>query len=134
MPATAVAPSTSGSPAATTAPNATSRMISIRAKEMSSDFLPSFASCAAISLAAETSPNCSTRTPGWAVWTAATAASGWSTSFSTCSSVPASLKLTTTERPSGVWTRAAGSSGLSISVTPSIRSRRLTTSLTAAVT
>ena len=31
---------------------------------MRSDFLPSFASWAAISLAAETSPNCSTRTSG----------------------------------------------------------------------
>ena len=60
---------------------------------MASDFLPSRVSCAAISLAAEASPNCSTRTSGWAVWTAATAASGLSTSFSTCSSVPASLKL-----------------------------------------
>ena len=45
-------------------------------------------------------------------------------------------KFTTTERPSSetVFARAAGSSGLSISVTPSIRSRRLTTSRTAAVT
>ena len=90
---------------------------------MSSDFLPSFASWAAISLVAETSPNCSTRTPGWAAWTAATAASGCSTSCSTCSSVPGISKFTTTERPSleTVLTRAAGSSGLSISVMPSIR-------------
>ena len=103
---------------------------------MNSDRLPSFASWAAISLRAETSPNCSTRTPRWAVWMAATAASGWSTSFSTCSSVPGISKFTTTERPSleTVLTRVAGSSGLSISVMPSIRSRRLTTSLTAAVT
>ena len=99
---------------------------------MSSDFLPSFASCAAISLVAETSPNCSTRTPGWAAWTAATAASGCSTSFSTCSSVPRIVKFTTTERPSSETVSTA--SGLSISVMPSIRSRRLTTSPTAAVT
>jgi hypothetical protein len=103
---------------------------------MNSDLFPSFASWAAISSVAETSPNCSMRTPGWAVWMAATAASGCSTSFSTCSSVPGSVKLTATERPSleTVFTRVAESSGLSISVTPSIRSRRLTTSLTAAVT
>ena len=94
---------------------------------MLSAFLPSFASWAAISLAAEASPNCSTRTPGWAAWAAATAASGLSTSFSACSSVPASLKLTTTERPS------LEASGRSISVTPSIRPRRPTTSRTAAV-
>ena len=95
---------------------------------MDSAFLPSRASWAAISLAAEASPNCSTRTSGWAAWMAATAASGRSTSFSTCASVPASLKLTTTERPS------SEPSGRSIPVTPSIRFRRLTTSLTAAVT
>ena len=103
---------------------------------MSCDCLPSFASWAAISLVAETSPNCSTRTPGWAAWTAATAASGCATSCSTCSSVPGIVKFTTTERPSSetVLARVAGSSGLSISVMPSIRSRRLTTSRTAAVT
>jgi hypothetical protein len=78
--ATAEAPRTSGRPAATTAPNATSRMISISAVEISFDCLPSFASCAAMASLAETSPNGSTRTPGWAALTAATAASGCSTS------------------------------------------------------
>ena len=103
---------------------------------MNSDRLPSFASWAAISFVAETSPNCSTRTSGWAVWMAATAASGFSTSFSTCSSVPGISKFTTTERPSleTVLARVAGSSGLWISVMPSIRPRPATTSLTAAVT
>ena len=103
---------------------------------MNCDFLPSLASWAAISFVAETSPNCSTRTPGWAAWMAATAASGLSTSFSTCSSVPGIVKFTTTERPSleTVLTRVAGSSGLSISVMPLIACRRLTTSVTAAVT
>ena len=103
---------------------------------MNSDFFPSLASCAAISLVAEASPNCSTRTPECAFCAAATAASGWSTSFSTCSSVPGSVKFTTTERPSleTVLTRFAGSSGLSMSVTPLICPSRLTTSFTAAVT
>src|SRR5215210_1520204 len=103
---------------------------------MDSALLPSRASRSAISLAAETSPNCSTLTPRCAAWTAATAASGRSTSFSTWSSVPASSKFTTTERPSAdtVLARVAGSSGLSICSTPSIRSSRVTTSLTAAVT
>ena len=103
---------------------------------MNSDFLPSFASWAATSFMAETSPNCSTRTSGWAVWMAATAASGLSTSFSTCSSDPAISKFTTTERPSleTVFMRVAGSSGLSIAVMPSIRPRPRTTSFTAAVT
>ena len=128
MAATAVAPSTSGRPAATSAPNAATRMISSRPYEIVSAFLPSFASWAAISLAAEASPNCSTRTPGWALWTAATAASGFSTSCSTCSSVPPMSKFTRTERPS------LETSGVSIPVMPSIRSRRLTTSLTAVVT
>ena len=77
---------------------------------MKCDFLSSFASWAATSLVAETSPNCSTRTLGWAVWMAATAASGLSTSFSTCSSVPGIVKFTTTERPSleTVLTRVGG--------------------------
>ena len=50
--------------------------------------------------------------------------------LSTCSSEPGILKFTTTERPSleTVFSRLAGSSGLSISVTPLICSRRLTTS------
>ena len=60
---------------------------------MNSDFLPSFASWAATSFMAETSPNCSTRTPGWAAWMAATAASGFSTSFSTCSSDAGHLEV-----------------------------------------
>ena len=114
MAATALAPSTSGSPAATTAPKAASRMISISTPEISSARLPSLVSWAAIAFIAETSPNCSTRTPGCAFWAAATAASGRSTSFSTCSSEPSSAKFTSTERPS------AERSGSSMSVTPSI--------------
>src|SRR3954447_24452648 len=103
---------------------------------MSCDCLPSLASWAAISLAAETSPNCSTRTSGWARRTAATAASGRSTSFFACSSVPRSMKRTTTERPSSdtVPARVAGSSGLLIAPTPLIRRKRLTTPRTAPVT
>ena len=97
---------------------------------MNSERLPSLASCAAISLVAEASPNCSTRTPGCAFCTAATAASGWSTSCSAWSSVPGIVKFTTTERPSWetVFARSAGSSGLSISVTPWIARGDCTTS------
>src|SRR3954449_1519624 len=58
---------------------------------MPSAFLPSCVSRAAISLAADASPNSSTRTPGWAAWAAATAASGPATRVLACSSVPASL-------------------------------------------
>ena len=103
---------------------------------MNSDFLPSLASWAAISLVAEASPNCSTRTPGCAFWAAATAASGLSTSCSACSSVPGIVKFTTTERPSSetVFARLRWSSGLSISVMPGIASSRCTTSVTAAMT
>ena len=93
---------------------------------MPSAFLPSCVSRAAISLAAEASPNSSTRTPGWAAWAAATAASGRATRVLACSSVPASLKSTTTERPS------LEATGRSMPLTPSIRPSRATTSCTAA--
>src|SRR4051812_19802115 len=55
---------------------------------------------------------------------------------SACSSVPGSVKFTTTERPSleTVFTRCFAFRGLSISVMPRIAERRPTTSLTAAVT
>src|SRR3954447_19062936 len=98
-------------------------------------FLPSLASWAAIALVAEVRPNCSTRTPGFAVCAAATAASGRSMIFSACSSVPGSVKFTTTERPSleTVLTRSFAFRGLSISVMPRIAERRPTTSFTAAV-
>src|SRR3954454_1171953 len=99
-------------------------------------FLPSLASWAAIALVAEVRPNCSTRTPGCAFCAADTAASGRSMIFSACSSVPGSVKFTTTERPSleTVFTRSFAFSGLSISVMPRIAERRPTTSFTAAVT
>jgi hypothetical protein len=51
-------------------------------------------------LFAEPPPNCSTRTSGWARWTAAVAASVASTRSSTCSSVPAISKSTVALRPS----------------------------------
>src|SRR3954465_8181508 len=103
---------------------------------MACPFLPSLASCAAIALVAETRPNCSTRTPGCAFCAADTAASGRSMICSACSSVPGSVKFTTTERPSRetVLTRSFAFRGLSISVMPRIADRRPTTSFTAAVT
>src|SRR6478736_3568796 len=99
-------------------------------------FLPSLESWAAIALVAEVRPNCSTSTPGCAFCAADTAASGRSMICSACSSVPGSVKFTTTERPSRetVLTRSFACSGLSISVMPRIAERRPTTSFTAAVT
>src|SRR3954452_3664633 len=99
-------------------------------------FLPSLESWAAIALVAEVRPNCSTRTPGCAFCAADTAASGRSMICSACSSVPGSVKFTTTERPSRetVFTRSIAFSGLSISEMPRIAERRPTTSFTAAVT
>ena len=137
MPATAVAPSTSGRPAATTAPNATSRMISSRrvgdelrllavlrvlggdrlgGRDLA-ELLDAHAGMGGLD-----GGHCGERLRRRA-----------SRRARPCR---ASSKFTTTERPSleTVLTRVAGSSGLSISVMPSIRSRRLTTSLTAAVT
>ena len=103
---------------------------------MSSDFLPSFASCAAISLVAEASPNCSTRTPGWARLDGGHGGERLLDELLDLLVRAGQLEVHDDRAAvlGDVLARSAGSSGLSISVTPSIRSRRLTTSRTAAVT
>ena len=135
-------PSTSGTPAATAAPNASSRISSVPPSENCMDFASSARCCAPSAFWADASPYSSTRSSGWARWTAATAATGASairSSFAVSAAVsclPGSEKFTTTERPSceTVFARSGASSGLWMFSTPAIRSRRLTTSFTAAVT
>ena len=135
-------PSSSGTPAATAAPNASSRISSVPPIENCIDFASSAASAAPSAFCADASPYSSTRSCGWASWTAATAASGASADFASfvssaaVSNLPGSVKFTTTERPSleTVSARCAAFSGLSMSVTPSIFPSRLTTSFTAEVT
>ena len=99
-------PSSSGTPAATAAPNASSRISSVPPIENCMDFASSARSVAPSAFCADASPYSSTRSCGWAFWTAATAASGASADFSSFSpsaafsNLPGSVKFTTTERPS----------------------------------
>ena len=138
----AVMPSTSGTPAATAAPNTSSRMISVPIIEICCDLASSARSVAPSALRSDAPPCSWTSTSGWAFWTAATAARGASAALSSASfssfvsALPGSVKFTSTERPSfeTVLAWCFASRGLSMSETPLIWPRRLTTSLTAAVT
>ena len=132
-------PSNSGTPAATAAPNASSRISSVPPIDSRSDRASSLRAVSPSAFSCEASPNSSTRTCGCAFWAAPIAASGASAACSSPSASarsPASVNFTSTERPSSD-TRLAPCvswSGLSIALTPSRRCRRLTTSFTAAVT
>src|ERR671932_13112 len=97
---TAVRPSRSGTPAATSAPNATTRISRVTGSESSSIRCMSLSSLSLIALLALAPPNWPTNTPGFSDCTRWTAATTGSTSFSVVSSSPAILKSTSTERPS----------------------------------
>ena len=134
MPITAVAPSRSGRPAATSAPKAINRITSVIGSERTSAFWKSSSNASPISLSAEASPNWPSWTSGCAFCNAATVASGPSTRSLAASSSPGSSKFTSTERPSSETLPAnSGSSGLSMFSTPLVWSRRAITSLTTAV-
>ena len=79
MAATAVTPSSSGTPAATSEPNATMRMSSVIGSERTSAFWKSSSKAFEIALSALASPNWPTNTSGLAFWAAAVAASVAST-------------------------------------------------------
>jgi hypothetical protein len=132
--ATAVMPSSSGTPAATSAPNATMRMISVIGSERTSAFLKSSSNAFEIALSALASPNWPTNTCGFAFWAAAVAASVESTRASVTSSSPGISNVTSADRPSSEslpsLPLASGDSTLS---TPLVASRRDTVSSTAAV-
>src|SRR3954471_1436066 len=137
-----VMPRNSGTPAATTAPNAIRRMISVPRVEIFCDFAWSARSCGPKAFCSDAWPSSATSSSGWAFWTAAVAASGASASVSSFSRSASVVGLagienvTSTERPSceTVFARCAATSGLSMSLTPLMPWRRCTTSLTAAVT
>ncbi len=76
MAKTAVSARSSGRPAATSAPNATTRISSVIGSERNSAFLKSSSKDFDSALSALASPNCSTRSCGLAFWAAAVAASG----------------------------------------------------------
>ena len=132
VPKTADRASSSGSPAATSEPNATIRISSVIGSDSVSAFLKSFSKTSPSALPALASPNCSMRRSGLAACAAATAASGASTRSSVTSKSPASWKLTSTERPSGeIWPALPASYGDLMCATCAVRRRRCSTSATA---
>ena len=130
---TAVSARSSGRPAATSAPNATSRMSSVIGSDSVSARLKSSSKAFDSALSADAPPNCSMRSSGCARCAAAVAASDGSTRSATCSSLPGILNVTTAERPSGeIWPSLPRRSGDWTSVTWGAALRLLVTSRTAA--
>ena len=89
---TAVTPSSSGRPAATSAPNASSRMTIVIGSEIVSAFLRSSSNIFETALPVLASPNCSMRSSGCAFWAAAVAARTGSTLSSACVGVALDLE------------------------------------------
>ena len=97
-------------PAASSAPNATIRMISVIGIERISAFWKSGASLSSNALPDDASPNCSTRSAGCAAATASTAASIGATLSTASSGSPRMSNGCSAERPSCGALRRPGSS------------------------
>ena len=93
-------PSSSGTPAATSEPNATIRISSVIGSERTSAFWKSSSNAFEIALSALASPNWPTKTCGLAFCAAAVAASVESTRSSVTLSSPGISNVTSAERPS----------------------------------
>ena len=111
---TAVPASSSGMPAAISAPNTTSSRTSETGIEVTSAFLKSLPVMLPIARSTLAPPASSTFSPGWCAWTAATAFSAGTTAVSSLPGLPATLKVTSADRPltrpgvvSGDWMPAA---------------------------
>jgi hypothetical protein len=129
--ATAVIASTSGTKAASSAPNARIRITSVIGSEVNSAFWKSSSKALLSAFSALPSPNCSTRKPRCSLWSAATASSEGST-FASASS-PGSSKVTSAERPSSEsWPALSRPYGLATLRTFWVPSSRVTTSSTTA--
>ena len=101
---TAVTPSSSGRPAATSAPNASSRITIVSGSESVSAFLRSSSNIFETALPVLASPNCSMFSSGCAFCAAAVAARIGSTLSSAFSESPLISKVTTAEWPSReIW-------------------------------
>ena len=130
--ATEVRPSSSGMPAATRAPNAITRMISVIGTEVTSALAKSSENALPSALLALAPPNSSTRSCGFWCPALTTAASIGSMRSLALSESPATLKLTSAERPSLETCPAfARSSGDLTSDTYRCSDTAATTSLTA---
>ena len=124
--------SSSGTPAATSEPNATTRISSVSGREISSAFARSLVKVSLSSLLELTLPNCSTSRSGLAAWTEPIASSAGSSRSLASRSSPVISKSINTVRPSSD-TDPAPSSGDSTFSTYSARaSRSLTCSIAVA--
>ncbi len=97
---TAVSPSNSGTPAATSAPKARIRMISVIGSERNSAFLKSSENDFESALLALAPPNWPTKTFGLAAFAFTTDSMTGSMRLLVWSSLPRTLNSTSTERPS----------------------------------
>ena len=88
--------SSSGTPAAASAPKAMTRMISVTGSEVISAFLKSSSNDLEMALSALASPNWAMRRSGWAFWAAAVAARTASIFSSASSSSPGIFRFTRT--------------------------------------
>ncbi len=129
VPATADRARITGMPAATIAPKAIARMISVIGSDMVSARLKSFSSVSVSALLTLASPNSSTRSSGWDFCTAATVASADTTLSSIVSWSPLTSNFTRADLPSGEsWPWLPRSSGEVTSFTCSVRSSLVATS------
>src|SRR4051812_1393957 len=129
--ATALRPSSSGRPAATSAPKAMTRMSSVIGSERVSAFLKSSSRALLSALFALASPNCSMRNPGWRRWAAATAVRIAPTRFSALSWSPRRSKFTSALRRSReIWPSSPTRSG---SLTLRTVAKRLTVPTTSSI-
>ena len=111
---TAVAASSSGMPAAISAPNTTSSRTSETGTEVISAFLKSLPVLLLMARSTLAPPASPILSPGWCAWTAATALSAGTTALSSLSGLPATSKVTSVEFPltrprlvAGDWMSAA---------------------------
>ncbi len=130
---TAVSASSSGTPAATRAPKAISRMISVTGRDVISALPKSDWTLSLICCWVLASPNSPTVNAGCAFCTSSTAASAGFTRSMTSASFPAIWKRRNAERWSAeIWLAFAGTSGLSkFCVWGTAASRRCVSSSTA---
>ncbi len=104
--ATEESPSSSGMPAATSAPNAITRMISVIGSEVTSALAKSSWNAFSSALLALAEPNSATRRSGWPLAAFATDDSIGPIRCLALSESPATEKVTSAERPSReIWPR-----------------------------
>ncbi len=126
-------PSSSGTPAATSAPNAITRITRVTGSEVASALLKSPLTSVLTALTVLAVPSSPTNNPGYARCTAAVAASAGATRFCEVSGSPVIWKITSAARPLfEICPAFPGASGERIAATDGMLDSRPTRSATAA--